>query len=126
MDRLLTKRGFLPESDPVKAFASDSELAVLDEIGRDLPSLLQDRSFRRYVEGLRIPEWPGEEALEETVPELRLYYVRVGFLASAYINQVSEPKAEMLPRNVAVPFCKACALLRRPPILSYDGYALYN
>jgi indoleamine 2,3-dioxygenase len=126
MDRLFTKRGFLPESDPVKAFASDSELAMLDEIGRDLPSLLQDRSFRSYVEGLRIPEWPGDEALKETIQELRLYYVRVGFLASAYINQVSEAKAEMLPRNVAVPFCKACALLRRPPILSYDGYALYN
>jgi len=32
----------------------------------------------------------------------------------------------LLPRNLAVPLCKACALLRRPPILSYDGYALYN
>src|SRR5262245_8906949 len=126
VDPILTRRGYLPESDPVRSFAPDSELAVLDEIGRDLPSLLQDPSFRRYVEGLRIPEWPGDEALEETIPELRLYYVRVGFLASAYVNQVSQPKAEMLPRNVAVPFCKACALLRRPPILSYDGYALYN
>jgi indoleamine 2,3-dioxygenase len=25
-----------------------------------------------------------------------------------------------------VPLCKACALLERPPILSYDGYAPYN
>jgi indoleamine 2,3-dioxygenase len=126
MDRIFTKRGFLPERDPARSFAADSELSVLDEIGRDLPSLLEDASFRSYARGLKIPEWPEDEAREETLPELRLYYVRTGFLASAYVNQVSQPKAEELPRNLAVPFCKACALLRRPPILSYDGYALYN
>jgi indoleamine 2,3-dioxygenase len=32
----------------------------------------------------------------------------------------------LLPRNLAVPLCDVCARLRRPPILSYDGYALYN
>src|SRR5262245_28164470 len=126
MDRLFTKRGFLPESDPVKSFAPDSELAVLDEIGRDLPGLVEDPSFRRFARWLRIPEWPEDEVREETLGELRLYYVRLGFLASAYINQVSQPKVQVLPRNLAVPFCKACAMLRRPPILSYDGYALYN
>jgi indoleamine 2,3-dioxygenase len=52
--------------------------------------------------------------------------VRVGFLASAYINQVGQTKATTLPANLAVPFCRACALLKRPPILSYDGYALHN
>jgi indoleamine 2,3-dioxygenase len=126
MDPVFTRRGFLPERDPLRSFPAGSELAVLDEIGRDLPSLLEDPSFRRYAQELHIPEWPEKHAREETLPELRLYYVRVGFLASAYINQVSQPKVDMLPRNIAVPFCRACALLRRPPILSYDGYALYN
>jgi indoleamine 2,3-dioxygenase len=126
MDRTFTGRGFLPETDPVRSFPQASELSALDEIGRDLPSLLEDPSFRRYVQGIRIPEWPENEPREETLPELRLYYVRLGFLASAYVNQVSQPKVEVLPRSLAVPFCKACALLRRPPILSYDGYALYN
>jgi len=60
------------------------------------------------------------------LPELRLYYVRVGFLASAYINQVGEEPATVLPTNLAAPLCRACQLLKRPPILSYDGYALYN
>jgi indoleamine 2,3-dioxygenase len=32
----------------------------------------------------------------------------------------------MLPANLAIPLCRACKLLNRPPILSYDGYALYN
>jgi indoleamine 2,3-dioxygenase len=31
-----------------------------------------------------------------------------------------------LPHNIAVPLCEICSRLRRPPILSYDGYALYN
>jgi indoleamine 2,3-dioxygenase len=62
----------------------------------------------------------------ERLPELRLYYVRIGFLASAYINQVGEQPATVLPANLAVPLCRACRLLKRPPILSYDGYALYN
>lgn len=126
MHPVFTERGFLPERDPARSFAPDSELSVLDQIGRDLPSLLEDSSFRHYVRGLRIPKWPEDRLREETLPELRLYYVRLGFLASAYINQVSQPRADTLPHNVVAPLCKACALLGRPPILSYDGYALYN
>src|SRR5204863_8023169 len=60
------------------------------------------------------------------LPVLRLYYTRVGFLASAYVNQVGEEPATLLPRTIAVPLCEVCARLGRPPILSYDGYALHN
>ena len=59
------------------------------------------------------------------LPQLRLYYVRVGFLASAYINQDGAEPAPRVLRNIAVSFTRACALLQRPPILSDDGYALY-
>jgi indoleamine 2,3-dioxygenase len=95
-------------------------------LGRDLPSLLHDPGFRAYARELAIPPWPEDERREETLPELRLYYVRLGFLASAYVNQVLQPPATLLPRNIAVPLCHACRVLGRPPILSYDGYALYN
>jgi indoleamine 2,3-dioxygenase len=120
--RILRTRGFLPETDPLTAFPSDSEFAVLDEFGRDLPSLLRDHGFRQYVRALKIPLWPDHVRPEE-LPALRLYYVRVGFLASAYVNQVGEPAAQVLPANLAAPLCRACRLLKRPPILSYDGYA---
>jgi len=50
----------------------------------------------------------------------------LGFLASAYINQVGEEPARLLPRNLAIPLCDVSARLRRPSILSYDGYALAN
>src|SRR5207248_6166699 len=39
---------------------------------------------------------------------------------------VSQPRATTLPENLARPLANACARLGRPPILSYDGYALYN
>jgi indoleamine 2,3-dioxygenase len=57
---------------------------------------------------------------------LRLYYVRLGFLASGYVNQVGQEPATLLPRNLAMPLCEVCRRLNRPPILSYDGYALDN
>ena len=118
-------RGFLPQADPLGAFPADSRYAVLDEMGRDLPSLLYDRGFRDYARGLEIPVWQGP-ATSENLSQLRLYYMRVGFLASAYVNQIGEEPAKVVPRNMAVPLAKAATLLNRPPILSYDGYALYN
>jgi indoleamine 2,3-dioxygenase len=119
-------RGFLPERDPALSFPCGSELSVLDDLGRDLPSLLENTDFRAYAQTLRLPQWPEDRLRNETLPQLRLYYVRTGFLASAYINHVGEPRATGLPQNLALPLCKAAALLGRPPILSYDGYALYN
>jgi indoleamine 2,3-dioxygenase len=122
----LRKRGFLPDADPLTAFPADSEYSVLDELGRDLPSLLHDRGFRQYVRTLKIPLWHDDRVRPEQLPELRLYYVRLGFLVSAYVNQVGEQPANVLPANLATPLCSACQILKRPPILSYDGYALYN
>ena len=126
VDQKLLERGFLPPDDPARSFPPDSALAMLDEIGRDLPSLLIREDFRKFARELEVPPWPADDLREGFMPHLRLYYVRLGFLASAYINQVSQPKATLLPRNIAVPLCRACRLLQRPPILSYDGYALYN
>jgi indoleamine 2,3-dioxygenase len=123
METAPARRGFLPERDPLTRFGEDSEFAPLDELGRDLPSLLHDRDFRRHAHGLRLPALPEADL---PLSLLHLYYLRVGFLASAYVNQVGEEPATLLPRNIAVPLCDVCERLRRPPILSYDGYALYN
>src|SRR4051812_44960375 len=120
---MMLKRGFLPEEDPLVAFPAGSPLSELDALGRDLPSLLHDQGFRARARRLKLPELPPGHI---TPPELRLYYVRLGFLASAYVNQVGQDPATTLPRNIAVPLCDVCGRLGRPPILSYDGYALYN
>jgi indoleamine 2,3-dioxygenase len=119
-------RGFLPETDPATQFRLCPELQRLDELGRDLPSLLIDPGARDSLRRQTIPPWPATELTPELLPELRLYYLRLGFLASGYINQVGQPRETKLPSNLARPLVHACRLLNRPPILSYDGYALYN
>jgi indoleamine 2,3-dioxygenase len=123
IDAQFARRGFLPAEDPLARFDDDSVFAPLDELGRDLPSLLQDRGFRALARELRIPPLPDRDP---PLPVLRLYYVRLGFLASAYVNQVGQEPARVLPRNIAVPLRDACQRLGRAPVLSYDGYALYN
>jgi indoleamine 2,3-dioxygenase len=120
---MLIQRGFLPEEDPLTEFPGGSELSELDRRGRDLPSLLHEMSFRARARRLTIPSLPSGPI---HLAELRLYYVRIGFLASAYINQVGLEPATVLPGNIAVPLCDVSARLDRPPILSYDGYALFN
>jgi len=64
--------------DPARALTLSPELAELDRIGRDLPSLLQDRGFRALASRIEIPEWPEDRPGEETLPQLRLYYLRSG------------------------------------------------
>src|SRR4051794_40665569 len=116
MVRPIHNRGFLPAADPATHFPADCELTRLDEIGRKLPDVLADAGFRNYARELVIPSWPGAAVTDAMLPLLRLYYVRLGFLASAYVNQVGQPQASLLPRNIAVPLCEACKLLGRPPI----------
>ncbi len=126
MQGVFQRHGFLPESDPLTEFPAGSPFAVLDDIGRDLPNLLEDPGFRRYARELKIPFWPVYRDQPADLPELCLYYVRLGFLASGYVNQVGQTAATVLPRNIALPLYQVCHLLQRPPILGYDGYALYN
>jgi indoleamine 2,3-dioxygenase len=114
---------FLPEPDPLREFPAASEFVALDDLGRDLPSLLHDKGFRAIARAMVIPPLPKTSIPLE---ELRLYYVRLGFLASAYFNQDGQDPATILPRNLAIPLCDVCARLGRPPILSYDGYAIFN
>lgn len=126
MQRSLIEHGFLPERDPLQAFPPGHDLARLDQLGRDLPSLLHDPGFRRQVQNLTIPAWTAPDDPRDTPDWMRLYYVRLGFLASAYVNQIGQPPAHVLPSHVALPLVDICRRLNRPPILSYDGYALYN
>ncbi|MCU7845363.1 MAG: indoleamine 2,3-dioxygenase [Candidatus Thiodiazotropha sp. (ex Monitilora ramsayi)] len=125
------QRGFLPERDPVTHFPKDTEWCVLDEIGNELPRRLEETDFRTKARDYEIPACPKdwsviESVADDPIPYMHLYYVRMGFLASGYINQIKQERATLLPSNIAVPLCEICRQLQRPPILSYDGYALFN
>jgi len=121
-----SKHGFLPTQDPLTQFDPESKFSLLDEVGRDLPSRLLEADFRRFAALLTIPEWPDEQLSLDILPELRLYFVRLAFLASAYVNQVGQPAVSSLPANLAVPLTRVANILSVPPILNYAGYALYN
>ena len=118
--------GFLPAKAPKTHFPEPGELSILDELGNALPSLLKNSNFRDYISSLDIPYWPVFWVNKDYISYLHLYYVRLGFIASAYVNQVGYPKMTELPANIAKPLYQVCKILQRPPILSYDGYALYN
>src|SRR5262245_54862212 len=124
-DDAFVSRGFLPASDPLRAFPTGSRYQMLDEIGAELPERLLDPGFRAWADRLVIPEW-REPLSPEVLPQLRLYYVRLGFLVSGDVNQTAVPPTHRVPASLTRPFSEACAVLDRPPILSYDGYALYN
>ncbi|HXD88153.1 MAG TPA: hypothetical protein VN641_16815 [Urbifossiella sp.] len=126
MDASFTQHGFLPHPDPPRRFPPETGLGPLDELGHNLPSILHDRDARRFLASFSVPPWPTSTVSPSEIPLLRLYYLRLGFMASGYINQIGEAPATVLPRNIAVPLSRAAFLLERPPILSYDGYALYN
>lgn len=121
----IVKRGLLPEPDPLTRFPPGSPFEPLDDIGRKLPQLLTRPGARDYLKGCYFPEFDADYCLAPDA-ELHLYYVRLGFIASGYINQIGQPPCHLLPANIAVPLVRACERLARPPILSYDGYALYN
>lgn len=119
------RRGFLPPADPLTAFPAGSPYAMLDRVGAEIPERLRDPDFRPWAESLEVPAWTPTRS-PDAARIRQLYYVRVGFLASAYVNQIGAPRAHTLPANLAVPLCRVTDDLRRPPILSYAGYALYN
>ena len=119
-------RGFLPSKDPASRFSLYPQLNCLNAWGQQLPTLLQDPEFRAKARQWTIPPWPESHVDESSLAELRLYYLRLAFIASAYINQIGQPQCKTLPANIAQPLIHVCELLGRPSILSYDGYALYN
>src|SRR5438477_4462320 len=81
MESSFKRFGFLPDHEPAKAFRRHPEFEALDELAHDLPSLLHDRSFRTYAGEMDVPRWPASATGQEDRPEMRLYYVRLGFLA---------------------------------------------
>ncbi len=121
------KRGFLSAVDPTTTFGDSAhpDLKYLEEVGTEIPDLLDNHKLRRTVEKMRPIEPRLLDALGkgEAVMASRIY----AFLASAYVHQLEEPKVNKVARGVAVPLNHLSKRLgRKHPILSYDLYALNN
>ncbi len=65
------RRGFLPDTDPATSFQRREQFRWLDEIGHDLPSLLQSANFREYARTFDIPLW-DLDSLEDEDLTIRL------------------------------------------------------
>ena len=122
MEAHFIRRGFLPEEDPLGRFGDHSEFAALDTLGHDLPSLLHDRGFRKYAREQRIPA-----TRSGTSPTGAPALLRAPRLPGLGLRQPGRRGAgDVAPRQPRGPPLRRLCPVRRPPILSYDGYALYN
>src|SRR4029453_14774019 len=124
MNDAFTSRGFLPACDPRRAFPAGSRYRMLDEIGDELPERLLAPGVPAWAARFSNPEW-REPLSAELLPQLRLYYVRLGFLVSGYVNQIAVPPTQRVPASLARPFADAGRVLDRPAILPYDGDSFY-
>jgi indoleamine 2,3-dioxygenase len=119
-------RGFVPDADPSRSFGPEAHpfLRTLDDLADSLPERLENDTLRPTVRDLQAPsvdlfdELSGEELL-------RVYTVS-GFLANAYVHKLDAPSVDVIPRGIAIPLYESTARLDRTPVLSYDGYVLYN
>ncbi|WP_266080887.1 PrnB family protein [Haladaptatus caseinilyticus] len=119
-------RGFLPNTEPLASFGADAQpfLNELDELGTSLPKLLETDQLRPRVRGLEAPSSEFFDGLTDR--ELARIYTVTGFLANAYVHKIDANTAKTIPAGVAVPLYESTARLGATPVLSYDGYVLYN
>lgn len=119
-------RGFVPDADPRASFGPDAHpsLQTLDDLADSLPRRLEEDTLRPTLRELSAP--PDELFDELSHGELRRLYTVSGFLANAYVHKLDGPSVDSIPSGVAVPLYESTARLGRTPVLSYDGYVLYN
>ncbi|EJN58081.1 PrnB family protein [Halogranum rubrum] len=119
-------RGFVPDTDPLRSFGADVDdsLRTLDEVADSLPQRLENDTLRATVRGLQAP--PSDCFDDLSHEELLRLYSLTGFLANAYVHKLDGPSVDSIPSGVAIPLYESTARLGRTPVLSYDGYVLYN
>ncbi|KAM6221044.1 indoleamine 2,3-dioxygenase 1 [Rhynchocyon petersi] len=92
-------------------------------IARNLPDLIETGKLRAEVE--KLPELSIDDLKEHKAQ--RLAHLALGYITMAYVwNQGDEDVSKVLPRNIAVPYCKLSETLGLPPILVYADCVLAN
>jgi indoleamine 2,3-dioxygenase len=114
-----SQRGFLPSQDPLtrlpKAFDAWENTAL------GLPKLFASDHLRRSIEDLS--PFPLDQI--QTDRERERAMTLLSYLGHAYVWRGARP-AEVLPKELAIPWHAIAAKLGRPPVLSYSSYALHN
>lgn len=112
-------RGFLPHSDPLLSLPQT--FAAWERVGQHLPKYLAGLSLRKTVDAL--PHF-DVNALK-TDAEVHRAMVILSFIGHAYVFG-EKPTVDRIPEVLARPWYEVATKLGRPPVLSYESYALDN
>jgi indoleamine 2,3-dioxygenase len=115
------EHGFLPAPDPL---ISCSFCPDLEWLGRQLPKLLAARQLRNTIN--KMQDLIPRKKDDWTVDTYRYANRILSFAAHGYIWENPDHPLDLLPANLAVPWCEISRRLGRPPVLSYASYALDN
>ncbi|XP_006860001.1 PREDICTED: indoleamine 2,3-dioxygenase 1 [Chrysochloris asiatica] len=92
-------------------------------IAKNLPELIKTGQLRAKVE--KLPQFSIDDLQEHKLQ--RLARLALGYITMAYVwNQGDEDVREVLPKNIAVPYCQLSEKLGLPPILLYADCVLAN
>ena len=112
-------RGFLPHSDPLLSLPNT--FSAWERVGQHLPKYLAGLSLRKTVDAL--PTF-NVDAIK-TDAELHRAMVILSFIGHAYVFG-EKPVVDRIPAVLARPWHEVATKLGRPPVLSYESYALDN
>ena len=116
---LSEERGFLPHVDPLLSLPAT--FSAWEEIAQKLPKYLAGMSLRRSVDAL--PQFPLDALKSDA--EIHRAMVMLSFIGHAYVFG-EKPTVERIPQVLARPWYEVATKLGRPPVLSYESYALDN
>ncbi|XP_012384921.2 indoleamine 2,3-dioxygenase 1-like [Dasypus novemcinctus] len=92
-------------------------------IAQNLPDLIKTGKLREEVE--KLPELSIDDLEGHKLQ--RLAHLVLGYITMAYVwDRGDQDVRKVLPRNIAIPYCRISEKLKLPPILTYADCVLAN
>ena len=120
--KISANRGFLPSLDPVLSLPKGFD--PWEDIGARLPELLREKRLRQEVEKLPL-QCPVSELKSEG--EWWRAFCLLAFVSHSYVwCEGKKGVTNILPKALAVPWCKVARHLDMPPVITHACITLYN
>lgn len=119
--KISTKRGFLPSIDPVLSLPK--VFGPWEEFAARLPEVINGKCVRQEV--ALLPDFPVSELGREE--EWWRAFCLLAFVSHSYVWCEGKAGAtNILPKVLAVPWCKVAEHLDMPPVITHACITLYN
>ena len=93
----LHERGFLPNQDP-EVQLHDPDLQRVEDLGRDLPRLVHDKTFRAASAGYLEPALDWDGLLRSmSDPQVERLFMLFSYFTSAYVHAPGMPPVHASP-----------------------------